>query len=386
MRRLLTGVILPTTPEPNLPLPGGPAHGRTVRGAAPVAEFRPAVRAAVSSLLIGLAVLSILPAGCGGGGSDGSPSAGRVAAGAIGVTVRFPVSAEAVQAQNLPAATNSVRFTVLDQAGGQAVVPAVLVRRSGTAPAKALIGDIPPGSVLVRAEAFTHSDGSGAVIARAEAAATVTAGQTTTLRMVAGRLPVRAELTGPALLERALGAAYVATALDADGAIVLGAEFSDWASANTAVFTVDANGYLTARGRGTAELSVIAHYAQQSWTARLAVQVSERAPASVTVLPASLSLTVGERAPVQAQVLDAQGTVIEYATVAWAVADPAVVALSAPVSPPPAPTDEAGSTSGGISAMIATALAAGATRVTATGHTGAGEAVGGCDVTVAAPD
>jgi hypothetical protein len=66
-----------------------------------------------------------------------------------------------------------------------------VVSRSGGASAKVNFQPIDPGSYTVKALAYTSTDGTGQIIARAEATAKVLAGQTTVVTLVADALAVR---------------------------------------------------------------------------------------------------------------------------------------------------------------------------------------------------
>lgn len=330
------------------------------------------------------ALIAASLSGCGGGADSPRDPASH---GALAVAVRFPAPAEAVTTQGLPQATNSVRFHVRDAASGQAVVAPVLVTRpAGEETVRAEIHDIPPGQVVLRAEAFATADGTGAVIAEAETVVTVQAGETAKVGMVADRLPVAFAIIGPALLERGAEHMYVATARDADGDAVLGVVFSGWTSDAPGALQVGDAGRATAVAAGTALLSVGAAFGEATWTVSREVEVFERAPATVEMTPASLLLTVGEKAPVQARALDGAGLPIPYAQITWHSTAQAVATVELPVPPPiPPPLDNGvHSVDAGVSGAIVTAVGPGAADVIATAQTAGGEAEGACHVQVVA--
>lgn len=324
-----------------------------------------------------VALIAASLSGCGGGAdAPRHPADG----GAVAVAVRFPAPAGDVTAQGLPQATNSVRFHVRDAATGRDVVaPVLVVRPAGETVVRVKIHDIPPGQVVLRAEAFATADGTGDVIAQAEAVVTVQAGETARVGMVADRLPVDLEIVGPDLLERGTQQSYVATARDADGDTVLGVVFSGWASDAPGTLEVDEDGRATALAAGTATLSVEAAFEDASWTVSREVEVYERAPATVQMTPDSLLLTVGEKAPVQARALDDEGQIVPYAQFTWHSTAPEVATVELPAEPPiPPPLDDVQAVGAGISGAIVTGVAPGVADVIATAQTAGGEAQGIC--------
>lgn len=330
------------------------------------------------------AVAALITASLSGCGSGADAPRDAASHGAVAVAVRFPAAAGDVATQGLPQATNSVRFHVRDGAGQEVVTPLLVTRPAGEATVRAAIHDIPPGQVVLRAEAFATANGTGDVIAEAQTVVTVRAGETAQVGMVAGRLPVEREIAGPALLEREAEHSFIATARDADGETVLGVTFSGWASDAPGILAVDATGRATALAAGTAALSVQATFGGATWTVSREVEVFERAPATVEMTPASLLLTVGEKSPVQARALDAAGLLIPYAQFTWHSAAQAVATVELPVPPPvPPPLDNGiGSVAAGVSGAIVTAVGPGVADVIATARTAGGEAEGVCLVQV----
>ncbi len=146
-------------------------------------------------------------------------------------------------------------------------------------------------------------------------------------------------------------AQFTAEVQDANGNAISGASVS-WSSGDEAVATVDADGLVTAVANGTA--TITATSGSLSGTGTVTV---EQEAAAVTVAPDSVHLIVaGETAQLAAEVADANGNVIDGATVSWASADEAVATVDAN--------------------GLVTAVADGATTVTATsGSASAGAAV-----------
>lgn len=345
-----------------------------------------------AAILIAVAALAVgLLPGCGGGSNAGHElSAGKAGGvGTVAVTVRFPPQDAEVQTSSLPRATNSVRFLVLDPTRLEEVVPSVLVRRSpGDSIVRARLRDVPAGEVIVQALAFATTDGEGTLIAEAEAFVSVVAGRTSSLWMVAGRLPVEFVINGPAQLERGAQQTYSATAYDADGEIAVGVTFRDWASGDPAILSVDGSGLVTANMPGTTELTIVAAYANATWPALLTVEVFDRQPVTVEVTPATMALALDEKRPVQAQAFDGDGNPIPYAEISWHSTDEAVATVTPPSPPPPPPSLNASpdAAEAGVSGAVVMGIGVGSAQVIASAQTAAGSAEGACQVVVAAPE
>ena len=148
---------------------------------------------------------------------------------------------------------------------------------------------------------------------------------------------------------------FTATVSDQNGNVMTGAAVT-WASSANATATVDANGLVTAAGNGTATITATSGAA--SGTASVTVA---QAPAAVAVTPDSVHFTaLGTAVQLMAEVADANGNAIADAMVNWASGDDAVATVDA--------------------AGVVTAVADGATTVTAT----SGSASASADVTVLA--
>ena len=145
-----------------------------------------------------------------------------------------------------------------------------------------------------------------------------------------------------------------ATATDANGQVVTGAEFA-WASGDTAVAVVDASGLLTGVGAGQTQVTATA----AGVTGRAQLTVVAPVPTAVAVTADTVVLTaVGQTAQLTAEVRDQLGRVMDGVPVAWSSGDTAVAVVD--------------------SAGLVTAVGNGATTVTAR----AGEASGDVPVTV----
>jgi hypothetical protein len=133
----------------------------------------------------------------------------------------------------------------------------------------------------------------------------------------------------------------------------------EWRSSDTAVAVVSSPGEVTARNVGRATITARA----ESVEGQATVEVSELPPpvASVTVLPESATLEPGASLQLAAVVRDSAGNVLAGRRVAWTSADTAIARVD--------------------STGLVTALAPGATPVTATSEGVSGSAT----VTVTAP-
>ena len=189
-------------------------------------------------------------------------------------------------------------------------------------------------------------DSTGLVTALAEGSAPVSAKSGTASDTAA--VTVRRTLTGIVIAPDSLSlvapgdtATLLATVSDANGNVIEGADVA-WASADSAVATVAADGLVTAVSEGSTTVTATAGDAE----AEAAVVVGLRAD-SITVSPAALLFaSLGDTARLTAAVTDAHGRAINDAVVTWSTADPSVATV-----------DQAG---------LVTAAGAGVTRVTAT--------------------
>lgn len=118
--------------------------------------------------------------------------------------------------------------------------------------------------------------------------------------------------------------ALEAAVRDADGNVVRGAQIF-WASGDTALAEVTAEGVVKAKSPGTVQIA--ASFAGMSDVAT--VVIARPAVASVTVSPASQSVTVGGTAQFQATVLGASGQPLAGRTVTWKSSDESIAKVDA---------------------------------------------------------
>jgi len=213
------------------------------------------------ALIVLVAVVAVVIAGCSGG-------SGSSATGEISVTVVFPEQSEpgGVTTQKLPNATNSVRIQVIpakpsdgkgvivdgepgaSQSGvaplapAQAVVPDLVITRDpGSAQSGGTVRGVPPGDYLVRALAYVSLDGTGPVIAQAQAQTQVVAGATSVVHLFTEALTVLVEVLPPVLVVGVQEQAPLAAiCYDADGNAVAGDIV--WSSGDLTVAVVSADG------------------------------------------------------------------------------------------------------------------------------------------------
>jgi len=212
-------------------------------------------------LVVLSAVIAMVIAGCGGG-------SGSSATGDISVSVVFPEQLQPAgpAPQELPQATNSVRIQVIaaqasngivvgseptaGQGAVEPVVPDLVIRRdSGSAQVGGTVRGVPPGDYLVLALAYESDDGTGQVIAQAQAQTRVVAGATSRVHLFTEALTVLVEVLPPSLeLFMYEQAPLAATCYDADGNVVAGP--IEWSSDDQTVAVVSADGIVEGLAAG----------------------------------------------------------------------------------------------------------------------------------------
>ncbi len=235
-------------------------------------------------------------------------------------------------------ATGQLSAEVRDQNGqvmsGAAVTWASNAAAVATVDASGLVTAVGNGSATITATAGAASGSATVTVAQVVSAVNVTPDTATVLEGDTLRL--------------------AATATDANGHVVTGAEFA-WESGDTAVAVVDASGLVT--GIGAGEAGVMATAA--GVTGRATLTVVALTPAEVTVTPDTVVLTaVGQTVQLTAEVRDQAGSVMEGIAVGWSSGDTAVAVVD--------------------SVGLVSAVGRGAATITAT----AGEASGEAHVTV----
>ena len=98
-----------------------------------------------------------------------------------------------------------------------------------------------------------------------------------------------------------------------------------WSSTDESVAVVDADGLVTARAVGTAE--VVAKSGNARGKAVVRVHPRKGGTFTVTVAPEALALEAGAAADLAAEVRDAQGTPVQGAALAWATLHPSIAGV-----------------------------------------------------------
>ena len=176
---------------------------------------------------------------------------------------------------------------------------------------------------------------SGLVTALASGTATITAtsegrsgGVTLTVTAIA-QAPVASVSVTPGAATLTVGQTtqLAATTRDASGNVLTGRVIT-WSSANPAVASVSASGFVTAIGAGTATINAASE--GRSGSALITVQAVAPAPvASVTVSPASVTLAAGATQQLSATLRDAAGTILTGRAITWQSSMPSVATVSA---------------------------------------------------------
>ena len=128
------------------------------------------------------------------------------------------------------------------------------------------------------------------------------------------RTPVASVVVVPSSVNAGIGGTtqLIAKAYDA-GQNELTGRAMTWTSSNTDVVTVDGNGLVTAKAKGTATITATAE--GKSGTSQFTI--SPGAVNKVTVTPGSMSMTNGDKQHLAATAEDASGTVLGDRTVIW---------------------------------------------------------------------
>lgn len=115
-----------------------------------------------------------------------------------------------------------------------------------------------------------------------------------------------------------------AAAVDADGNILAGRQIF-FASNDQAVATVDANGVVTARSLGNAQIAA----SSEGQSAIAAITVTQRPVATVTVLPGSAQTALGGSVQLSAATFDSDGNLLSGRPVLWSSSNTAVATVDA---------------------------------------------------------
>lgn len=278
-----------------------------------------------------------------------------VTASVSGVNGTVPVNVTDVPVASVAVSPTTTQLTV----GGSAQL---------TATARDASGNVITG----RPVTWSSSDASIATVSNTGLASALAAGTAQLTATIGGAhgsatltvivVPVASVTVAPATSTIAVGATVQlsATAQDAGGNTLAG-RLATWASSNTSVATVDANGLVTAVSSGSASVTVTI----EGKSATSAITVTAVPVASVAVTPATATVTEGATTTLTATSKDAQGNTLSGRAVTWTTSDAAIATVS--------PTG------------VVTGVAAGTATITATdasGGGGSGAPAGSSTVTV----
>ncbi|MFL5620019.1 MAG: Ig domain-containing protein [Gemmatimonadaceae bacterium] len=128
------------------------------------------------------------------------------------------------------------------------------------------------------------------------------------------RTPVASVVVLPSSVNAGIGGTtqLVAKAYDAGQNELSGRDMT-WTSSNESVATVDRNGLVTAKAKGTATITATAE--GKSGTSQF--NISPGAVNKVTVTPSSISMVNGDKQHLSATAVDASGTVLTERTAIW---------------------------------------------------------------------
>jgi len=204
-----------------------------------------------AALILGIAALAIGLVGCSGGGDAVAPDP---ATGSLDINVDWPARPARVGTELVPVASNSIQISVYRGTNTNAEPEQdAIINRPSTS---AHIEGIGAGQVTVRASAFPLANAGGVAQARADAAATIVAGQTKPLTLTMGSTITGVEVSpDPVTVEQGFQQTMAAASTDANGYIVLTAttDAYTWSVASGSdVITVTDEGVVTATAPGDA--------------------------------------------------------------------------------------------------------------------------------------
>jgi hypothetical protein len=283
------------------------------------------MRARSLAALAAMAAIAVVLGGCGGSGGPG----GARGSGALSVAVLFPpTGAPSQQAKVIPPGTNSVVVRVLDPDTRANLVPyAVISRPAGSNEARTTIEHVPAGLVLVEGLAKPTASGSGATLAQATAEVEVPSGGTAQvgLNLFGVAATVQVAPSNLAMLTTKTAQLH-ATAYDAIGNVIVGAQFA-WESSDTAAATVSDAGAVTAVAPG--DSTVTATETREGVSDSCAVTVTQRQATQLEIEPSGALLRSGETARLTAIVRDAEGDAMAEEHVTWQCDAPGIATVDA---------------------------------------------------------
>ena len=207
-----------------------------------------------------------------------------------------------------------------------------------TVPLTAILRDASNNVLTGRVVAWSSSNiaiatvsTSGVVTGVGGGSVTITAsseGKTGTATVTVTPKPVATVTVAPTTATVTVGATttLVATARDADGAVVPGASIT-WTTSNSARATVSSGGVVTGVSEGTATITATSN--GKTGTATITVAAAPPGPVNaVTVSPTTATVNVGATTTLTATARDANGTIVTGAAITWTTSNAGVATVS----------------------------------------------------------
>jgi hypothetical protein len=219
--------------------------------AAPFGEETITTMSKFSAVLAVFGVLSGLAlTGCGGGGGNGSISAGTT--GRMQVTLQW-----ASGARQVPLNAASVRLNIF-RPDGSLQLSRIFVRPDSGVTTTTETFELPQGQFTFKAEAYSSHDATGTPVAQFQTNANVTVGQVEALNVTLGSTVASVAIKPDDIPFTGAPVTINAVAFDAQGNVVLTNQW-EWTNSNPNVLNLIPNGAtatLTAVGPGSATITV----------------------------------------------------------------------------------------------------------------------------------
>ncbi len=269
-------------------------------------------------VLLLLGALSLLLAGCGGGGVTPAP---RGDTGRLAIAITWPERSRLV-----PVLTESIQLALNHAVAGTLTRTAERPEAGGTS--TVTFEDIPVGDVTLTATAYPFANAAGTALAVGQVSGTVYYNQTTTLSVTMQSSIASVSVTpeaGDATVLIGETNALIATAQNAANAMVLvnAASGFHWTSSNPTIASVDDAGLVTGKAEGTVTITAMERESGKSGSLTLtvvqptgAIAVNINNPAvTVAITPANATVEPNGTASFSATVANAQNTAVVWSVV-----------------------------------------------------------------------